>query len=135
MEIEWDGEVVFIRAVELEGGEATVRMAFDGSVPVSVAVERASGVSGTALRSVRVAELASAALRERLPRRDHASLDSAAIRGQGPCDASLTVVAEIHREASAVGLPPSRAVEIALGLPRTTASRWVRLARQKGFLS
>lgn len=60
--------------------------------------------------------------------------DAAKIRGQGPTDESLRVVASVYRMALAVRDDPTSAVTNALKLPRPTAARWVKSARQRGFL-
>lgn len=56
------------------------------------------------------------------------------LRAGGPTDAALDWVAYLYRLSVAVGEPPTRTVEQVLGLPRSTAGRWVSLARQRGFL-
>lgn len=56
------------------------------------------------------------------------------IREQGPTDESLRWVANFYNLGQLLGLPPARQVELNLGLPRTTASKWVRRARGKGLL-
>ena len=55
-------------------------------------------------------------------------------RGEGPTDEALGWVARLYRLALLLGDPPVTAVEHGLGLPRSTAGRWVALARQRGFL-
>lgn len=55
-------------------------------------------------------------------------------RFQGPTPETLGWVALIYGSAKELGLPPARQVEKDLGLPRTTASKWVRRARQQGFI-
>jgi hypothetical protein len=60
--------------------------------------------------------------------------DAAMIRKQGPTDESLRVVAQVYRLALAVRDDPTAAVASGLRLPRPTASRWVKTARQRGFL-
>jgi hypothetical protein len=59
---------------------------------------------------------------------------AARLREQGPTRESLTWVARAYRLALVLGDPPTQAVERGLGLPRSTAGRWVALARQEGFL-
>jgi hypothetical protein len=56
------------------------------------------------------------------------------LREEGPTDRVLQWVAHLYRFAMAVSLNPAQQVEIALDLSHSTASRWVRLARQKGYL-
>jgi transposase-like protein len=45
------------------------------------------------------------------------------------------VAAWVYNVASLVGLPPAKKVERELGLPRTTASKWIRRARDMGLIS
>jgi hypothetical protein len=52
----------------------------------------------------------------------------------GPTDENLRVVAVAYSLAYVCGLPPLRHVEEALGLARSTAGRWVKLARDRGHL-
>lgn len=132
-------------------GVAAIRMTIDvveGRLePVRVDVQAAEGqaITGTILRSVPVHELAryalSGVLMRRIDGRDDAwahvdglSIDPDAVRAAGPTDESLRVVADIYEIARLMGLPPARQVEKDLGLPRTTASKWVRKAREKGIL-
>jgi hypothetical protein len=53
---------------------------------------------------------------------------------QGPTDETLKGVALLYRFAYACGLPPTKAVTDELKLPRSTASRWIALAREHGYL-
>jgi hypothetical protein len=64
----------------------------------------------------------------------HPGPEAAEIRDQGPTEESLHVVAYVYRMAHLVGDPPTRAVASAIGLPYSTAARWVQHARQAGFL-
>jgi hypothetical protein len=56
------------------------------------------------------------------------------LRVQAGTDRVLQWVAHLYRFAMAISLNPAQQVEIALDLSHSTASRWVRLARQKGYL-
>lgn len=56
------------------------------------------------------------------------------IKREGPTDEAMAWVAHAYRMALVLGDPPTRAVEAALELPRSTAGRWVAMAREKGFL-
>jgi hypothetical protein len=60
--------------------------------------------------------------------------DRDTLRAQGPTDESLRVTAQIYRMAHVVRDNPTAAVSSALGLPKPTASRWVQMARKRGFL-
>jgi hypothetical protein len=56
------------------------------------------------------------------------------MREAGPVTETLEMVAMIYRTAYAVGDPPTKQVELAFEVSRPTAERWVRHARQRGFL-
>lgn len=58
----------------------------------------------------------------------------AAIRAAGPTDENLQRVADLSAVALLVGDSPSAEVAAALGLTQATAYRWIRKAREKGFL-
>ena len=53
---------------------------------------------------------------------------------EGPTDEALQHVAVIYRVAFAVRDRPTKAVEEAFGLARSTAARWVSTARDLGFI-
>jgi hypothetical protein len=57
------------------------------------------------------------------------------LRQDGPVDTTLQRVSVLYRLALVMGEPPTRAVERTFNLPRSTAGRWVSLARDRGFLS
>ena len=56
------------------------------------------------------------------------------LREGGPTDRALQWVAHLYRYAMAVAMNPAKSVEDKLGLSHSTAARWIRLARQKGYL-
>lgn len=47
---------------------------------------------------------------------------------------SLDEIAETYQEAISLGLPPAKSVESKFSLPRTTASKKIRKARQAGLI-
>jgi len=53
---------------------------------------------------------------------------------QGPTEEALRRVATVYRVAHLMGLPPTESVAQDLALPRSTAGRWVSMARSRGFL-
>jgi hypothetical protein len=53
---------------------------------------------------------------------------------KGPTEENLRRIARVYRIAYLSGEAPTAAVATACALPRSTAGRWVRLARQRGFL-
>ena len=56
------------------------------------------------------------------------------LREEGPTDRVLQWVAHLYLHAMATSMNPAKAVEDRLGLSHSTAARWIRLARQKGYL-
>lgn len=56
------------------------------------------------------------------------------LRALGPARESLEWVARIYRLALVLREPPTRTVETTFRLPRSTAGRWVALAREQGLL-
>ena len=61
------------------------------------------------------------------------TLSERAKGGGGPSDEDLRTVAAAYQVAYATGQAPTKAVVERLGLPRSTASRWVRMARERGL--
>jgi hypothetical protein len=55
-------------------------------------------------------------------------------RSTGPTEKDLQTVADAYHVAYATGQAPTKAVMERLDLPRSTASRWVRMARERGLL-
>ncbi len=108
-------------------------------------------VTGTTLRQVPVKGMAShliqnaIAAREDIGRgtkvthRTHSPLEldeqeKERLRNQGPVEESLRVVANFYEFGRVTGYPPAKFVEDNLGMPRTTASKWIRRAREAGLL-
>lgn len=56
------------------------------------------------------------------------------LRQAGPTDEALDWVAYVYRVALVLGNPPTGSVENVFELARSTAGRWVALARERGFL-
>jgi hypothetical protein len=61
-------------------------------------------------------------------------LSERAQAGGGPSEEDLFAVATVYQVAYATGAPPTRTVMQRFGLPRSTASRWIALARERGLL-
>lgn len=130
--------------VEIEGEPHRVTMRLEltteGIRPTSVTVDGQSRpVSGTTLRAVRVWDLAEQAIRLGLDRTSGAptvlsSKKAAQLRASGPQTETLEWVAFFYNLGHAIGLAPARKVELELGVPRTTASKWVRRAREAGLI-
>ena len=62
------------------------------------------------------------------------ALSERAKGGGGPSDEDLRTVAALYQVAYATGQAPTKLVMNRLDLPRSTASRWVRMARDRGLL-
>lgn len=144
--------------VDLGGSSHTVEMKLgmttEGVRPVAVTVvPSAEGqpVTGTALRAVRVQELARhAILRAATRGRTETTEDGGTsteimspeltdqevelIRLRGPVRESLEVAAWLYNVACVIGVPPAKEVERGLGLPRTTATKWIKRARDMGLI-
>lgn len=52
----------------------------------------------------------------------------------GPTDDALRKVAVVYAVSYACGLPPAKKVTEVFGLVRSTAARWITMARGRGFL-
>lgn len=109
---------------------ATLAGSGDVSIAGVPATATASAPSGSASGSWRFTGTASGVSGRVPPDPDTAER----IRRQGPTDESLRMVAAIYRHALASDARPTRAVQTALRLPRSTTGDWIRLARQRGFL-
>jgi hypothetical protein len=62
------------------------------------------------------------------------ALSERAQAGGGPSDSDLRAVADVYQLAYVTGGAPTKTVTQRLGLPRSTASRWIRMARERGLL-
>ncbi len=127
-----------VLAVELQGGRFVCRdlrvTQVDGGPPVT----------GEALRRIPVSEVIRTALEDTIVRGEQIGpeLWEAAPMGaprrdiarHGPTDEALKHVAAIYRFTHALGESPTKGVQERLGLPRSTAARWVALARERGYL-
>ena len=144
---------------ELEGALYDVKMTLDmtaeGIRPTSVTVtaqQDSPAVTGTTLRALRVWDLAREAILIGVSRGTRTDTkdgsfevgimgsalpneEVARLRAQGPTDETLGWVAYFYKLGDVLGLPPAKQVEVSLQLPRTTASKWVRRAREKGLIA
>jgi hypothetical protein len=148
--------------VEIEGSlydvEMTLDLTAEGVRPTSVTVTAHEGsppVSGTTLRALRVWDMARDGILAGVNRGSSSTShgvtrwamtladttpglsddEVARLRLQGPTDETLGWVAYFYNLAGVLGMPPARFVEVNLVVPRTTASKWVRRAREKGLIS
>lgn len=141
---------------DLGGAPYTVSLVLDmrdGRVrPVSVTVTAPEGsppVTSTVIRAVRVRDLfreaVGAALRAQTETADDGGTrtdvfpppgkrDIELMVARGPVRESLEYTAFIYRRARVAGLDPAREVQLELGLPRTTATRWIRRAKETGLV-
>jgi hypothetical protein len=62
------------------------------------------------------------------------TLSERAQAGGGPSDQDLRAVADIYQLAFLTGAAPTKAVIGRFNLPRSTASRWIKMARERGLL-
>jgi hypothetical protein len=106
-----------------------------------VEVEAIDGheLTGTELRKIRVADV----LRDGVQRQFTGELWPVISRrgtdalevSQGPTNETLKLVALVYRLALVVGDGPTNTVADQLGIPRSTAGRWVTRARDRGLLT
>ena len=61
-------------------------------------------------------------------------LSERARTGGGPSEEDLRIIAMVYQVAYATGTPPTKAVMLRAGVPRSTAGRWIRMARERGLL-
>lgn len=52
----------------------------------------------------------------------------------GPTEVVIEGVARLYRFAFACGMPPTKTIVEEIGIPRSTAVRWISMARQRGLL-
>jgi hypothetical protein len=62
------------------------------------------------------------------------ALSERARGGGGPSDEDIRAVADVYQLAYVTGGAPTKTVMERLSLPRSTASRWIALARKQGLL-
>ena len=62
------------------------------------------------------------------------TLSERARGGGGPSEDDLRAVADVYQLAYVTGGAPTKTVMERLGLPRSTASRWIKMARDRGLL-
>jgi hypothetical protein len=84
----------------------------------------AAPVTSAGMTHIRVADLVYQAAREALALSD----------SDGPAAHPLRAVGQIYALAYACGGSPRKQVMETLGLPRTTANRWIKRAREEGHL-
>ena len=106
--------------------------------------ESGKPVTGDGIRKIPVAAYVSAAVREAArqvaTRSGGEALPVPVGQGarsyskRGPVDDTLREVAAVYRLAYVAGEAPLKSVVSAFDIPRSTASRWVAAARDKGFL-
>jgi hypothetical protein len=146
-----------VNGVDLAGILCTVTlgldMTADGIRAVSVTVTTDSGVpvTGTMLRALKVADLTRAVIPDVLmrgrsgragndititilPATLNDDRDRELVRLRGPVRESLEWAAWFYNVGLLAGVPPLRQVELGLGLPHSTASKWIARARAAGLI-
>lgn len=122
----------------------------DKFVCTSMTTRRQAGgevITGEGLRKIPVSRWVSAAVRAhamRVKSRSDRAVstvplvsswgDPREFSKRGPVDDVLREVAAVYRLAYVLNEPPLKEVQQTFGLPRSTASRWISTARDKGFL-
>lgn len=111
-----------------------------------LAIQRCEGgppISTEGMRQIRVAILLHVAVESNVMRPDgHKVTDwpwlllpsQRARAGGGLAEEDLRNVATLYQVAYATGNPPTKTVMDRFALPRSTASRWIALARKRGLL-
>jgi hypothetical protein len=101
---------------------------------VTCSAGEASHVSTEILRQIPVAEIVTSGVLSAIGMLTLAGTDIAALRTAGPTDATLGAVAAVYRLAYLTSGRPTAYVRETFRVSKSTASRWVQLARAKGFL-
>lgn len=91
-------------------------------------------ITSEALRQVPVARILSLGVTSLVGTMNLAGSNLAAAKEEGPTEETLKLVARIYRLAHLGGEKPTQAVADLLGVPRSTAARWVQQSRGEGFL-
>jgi hypothetical protein len=123
-----DGRLVAdnVRVSRREGGDPVTSEALR-SIPVARLVRAASG----AVRHVREEYPGGGmSLGPAWPNEE----EGAYVAKHGLDDDTLRIVARVYRVAYLLGDAPTKRVETLFNLPRSTASRWIATARQRGYL-
>ncbi|SDO49060.1 hypothetical protein SAMN04515671_1105 [Nakamurella panacisegetis] len=106
---------------------------------LKVDAETGATVTGEVLRSIPVSQLIMQVVKpiDQKPMAGPYALTSelqARMREAGPVTETLQMVAWIYRVAFATGDSPTKRVATSFDIPRPTADRWVRTARDRGLL-
>jgi hypothetical protein len=91
-------------------------------------------VTSEGIREIPVHALMRVALERYLSTLEPLELSEQAKGGRGPTEQDLRAIAITHQVAYTTNNPPTRTVMQRFDLPRSTASRWVRMARERGLL-
>lgn len=102
---------------------------------VSVTAKIGGEVTGEVLRRVQVAGHLRLIARAAVQRYGSSDWWPGELAEAGPTTETLRAVALIYRVALLSGDAPTQAVAERLGVPRSTAGRWVTRARDRGFLT
>ena len=91
-------------------------------------------VTSEVLRQIPVAQIVTLAVLDALGTLTLMGTDFRALRATGPTDDTLKTVASVYRLAYLTSARPTAYVRETFEVSKSTASRWVQLARSKGFL-
>jgi hypothetical protein len=91
-------------------------------------------LSSELLRQIPVAQIVTLGVLDAIGTLTLAGADFRAMRAAGPTDDTLNTVAAVYRLAYLTSGRPTAYVRESFGVSKSTASRWVQLARSKGFL-
>jgi hypothetical protein len=91
-------------------------------------------VTTEGIREIPVHALLRVTLERYLATLEPLELSERARAGGGPSEQDLRAVAIVYQVAYATGAAPTRTVMERLSLPRSTAGRWIRMARERGLL-
>jgi hypothetical protein len=101
---------------------------------VTCSTGEAGNVSTEILRQIPVAQIVTSGVLSAVGMLPLAGTDLAALRRAGPTHETLGAVAAVYRLAYLTSGRPTAYVRETFGVSKSTASRWVQLARAKGFL-
>ncbi len=119
-------------------GDIEVRVVLQGGRMVAHQVtciaREGDRITAAALRDIPVAKIVRLGVLSLPGTFALAGKDFVALRKAGPSEETLRTVAAVYRLAYLIGDSPTAAVRGAFDVPKSTAARWVQLARARGFL-
>ncbi len=124
-------EEVSVRVVDSESGPVTGEVL--RTVPVASLVRECEGMVWVGDEPP-ADDISDEAFLESIWAHTFSNEVAARLAANGPTQETLEAVAQVYQLAYLVGAHPTQAVEGRFRLPRSTAGRWVSLARKRGFL-